>query len=181
MRRKLIIGFFFLALAASAVSCAHKESVDDVKAKLTTQITSLEAELKAAHGELNVVLADSMIASYEQYGEAYPEDSITTFYWYRAGEIARNVPGKELYAVNYFANVFEAHPEHPLAAQAVFMTGVSFDQFGDDERAAKSFRYFLDTYPQHEWAPEAEALWIMNTDTTDLSVKVDEWLEREEK
>lgn len=180
--RKFIVAFFMLSILASLVSCEHKESQPvDPKVELKSSIDSLEAVLKAAEGDLDENLGNQMIDAYIGYAKKFEADTASIVYWYKAGEIAQNIPGKELYAVSYFANIFEDHPNHVLAPQAVFLSGVAFDKLGDKERAARSFEHFLEAYPSHDWAPDAQAMLQMSTDTTDLDTQVKAWLENANK
>ncbi|TNE27741.1 MAG: hypothetical protein EP346_11515 [Bacteroidetes bacterium] len=180
--REFIVAFFMLAVLVSLVSCEQKESqVVDRKAEMKTSIDSLESVLKAAEGDLDEDLGLQMIDAYVGYAKEFEADTASVIYWYKAGEIAQNIPGKELYAVTYFANIFEDHPNHALAPQSVFLSGVAFDKMGDKERAAVSFEHFLEAYPSHDWAPDAQAMLQMSTDTTDLDTQVKAWLENANK
>lgn len=181
MRRFAAILTLWL-IAVFAVSCESKGQENspavDVRAQQIAVIDSLEAVLKAADGDLNVDLGMAMVSEYDAFTEAFPQDSMTIKYWYRAGEVSRNLPGRELYAIAYYSNIHQGFPDHKLADEAVFMTGVCFDQLGDKERATKTFTHFLETYPNHEWAAEAQEMLMLNSDTTDLDSQVNEWLEK---
>lgn len=176
---KRVIFTLVIVNTFSVASCQSGETADtDPRAQLTAQIDSLEGVLRNADGDLNPELAQAMVAKYERFATTFPEDSMTMKYWYRAGEVARNIPGNELYAITYYSNIHQTDPGNPLADEAVFMTGVCFDQVGDKERAFKTFSYFLEQYPDHEWSEEARELLILNTDTNDLEGRVGEWLEQ---
>ncbi|NVK27136.1 MAG: tetratricopeptide repeat protein [Flavobacteriia bacterium] len=174
MRLTLIALFGAIALA----SCNSEPKPVDHHAEMSARIDSLEAVLKAADGDLDTLLAEHMVQAYKDFQKGFPEDSMNVYYAYRAGEISRNTPGKELYAVGYYADVHEQYPNHELAPMAVFMTGVSFDQMGDKQRAAKSFNYFIETYPEHPWVDQAREMLVLTSDTVDLETEVSNWLNK---
>lgn len=174
MKRLWIISLGFLM--ASMASCQPSTPEQSPREDAVAMIDSLESVLKAAEGDLDSALGLTMVRRYAEYATAYPEDTMALRYWYRAGEVARNIPGMELYAVTYYANIHQEHPEHALADEAIFMTGVSFDQLGDEERAKKTFTYFLDTYPEHPWASDARAM--LDIYSQPLDSQVQEWLEK---
>lgn len=178
--RKFVTFFFALTCVFVLVSCSEntENNQADFRVEQGGVIRNLESQLLAENGDLNEELGKQMIAAYVAYADSFPGDSITFYYWYKAGEVAQNIPGKELHAVTYFANIYETQPEHPLSAQALFLTGVAFDKLGDKERAAKSFQYFMDSYPEHAWFADAQAMLSMNQDTTDLDQQVKAWLKK---
>ncbi len=165
-------------VAITLISCQSSTEPVSPKVALAYQIDSLETVLKSAGGELNEQLAGQMVEKYDAYIKDYPEDSLSAFYAYRAGDISMNRSGKELYAVDYYMTVHDDHEEHPLAPQALFMVGMAFDQLGDKDRAVRSFQYFTRTYPDHEWVEQANEMIVLNTDTADLEDQVKGWLER---
>lgn len=167
-----IIGAFTL------IACDSEPKRVDHHAEMSARIDSLESVLKAADGDLDEQLADEMLHAYTDFQAAFPEDSMNVFFAYRAGEISRNLPGKELFAVAHYADVHEKHPDHELAPMAVFMTGVSFDQMGDKTRAAKSFNHFIETYPEHPWVDQAKEMLVLTSDTVDLESEVSDWLNK---
>lgn len=170
-----------LALSGGLISCQNAPEEVDHHAEMLAKTDSLQSLIdEEGVMSMNVELGEAAMNAYADFAKAFPEDSLSPIYAYRAGSIALNVPQKEYYAVDYFVSVYQDYPEHPLAAQALFMTGVSFDQAQDKERASKTFKHFLEVFPEHPWASEAQAMLILNSDTVDLESQVESWLQTEE-
>ncbi len=160
------------------MACTSPEVQLNPRMEAATTIDSLESVLKSAEGELNEELAEQMVNEYQAYVETYPEDSASVYYAYKAGDISMNRDGKELYAISFYATVFEDYPEHSLAGQALFMTGMAFDKLNDKERSIATFEHFIESYPYHPWVPEAEQMIALQSEVDDLDVQVDQWLEK---
>lgn len=168
-------------LTALFLSCSPSGDEPSFLERQRITIDSLENVLSSAEGELNEELGKRMVETYVVYADSFPADTLSPVYLFRAGDVARNLDGMEYYAIAYYVRVFQDYPEYSRAAEALFMTGITFDDAGDKERAAKTFEHFLATYPDHPWKNEAADMLRLARDTVELGDQVDAWLESSRK
>src|SRR5690606_7599337 len=141
----------------------------------------LESIVMEYTGEMDPELGWEITRAYVRFADSFPADSLTPMYLFRAGEVARHLDGKQLYAVTYFDRVYADYPDFSLAGQALFLIGVTFADMGDKERAAKTYRHFIDTYPEHPLRAEVETLLQLARDTVPLEMRVEGWLNEAEE
>jgi len=145
-----------------------------------TSIKEMESLLRK-EAEMDTALAYELTAAYSDFVKKNPSDSMAPVYLSRAADIYKEIDGKELKAVNTYNKVLVEYKDDPLAARSVFMIGYVFDdKLNSKERAAKSYRYFIETYPNHPLASDARNLLVLAEDTlTDEEVVV-KWLKEAE-
>lgn len=146
------------------------------KESQTAVIKGLEAQTLKAE-VLDTAVARKITAAYLLYVDSFPTDSAAPYYMSKAADVQRARRQTALRAINLYNRVLKNYPEHPLAARSVFMIGFTFDEvFGDKTRAAKSYTYFLEQYPTHDLADDAQALLMLAQDSsmTDLEL-IEQW------
>ncbi len=149
-----------------------------VEDSLTISIKKMEEEMKN-HAELDTAAARKLTDAYQEYARLNPNDSLTPYYLSRAAEVYKEMPGKVLKSVVTYNRVHTDYPESPMAPKAVFMIGFVFDdKLKDTTRAAKSYTYFLEQYPDHPLAADAKQLLLMLKDTLDEEQMVKMWMEK---
>ncbi|MCH8553571.1 MAG: tetratricopeptide repeat protein [Schleiferiaceae bacterium] len=156
----------------------HDSSTSRPKASETlTYLTELEETLNQSLEEMNTPFADSVAEAFTNFSRNYPEHEQAPMFLFKAAEIRVNQTGKALFGVVLFQELIERFPESKLAPNALFMIPMTFDAvLGDDTRALKGYREFLNQYPDHEFASEARnLLHLIESSPDDLS-KVKEWL-----
>ncbi len=167
-----ILGFFMLLAITS--SCQPSQNEEGLKAS----IEKMEVEIKR-DAEMDTAIARKLTASYEEYADLHPEDSIAPYYLSRAADIYKEMPGGALKAVNTYNEVITQYPESPLKARSVFMIGYVFDdRLHDVERASKSYEYFISEYPEHPLADDARNLLTMLQDTLTEEEMVQRWMQQ---
>lgn len=168
MRQLLILASVMLM-----AGCGQPESEE-------TPIEEMEG-LMRQQAEMDTALAFDLTAAYLSFAEQNPNDSMAPVYLSRAADIFKEIDGKELKAVNTYNKVLVEYKNHPLAARSVFMIGYVFDdKLKSKERAAKSYRYFVETYPDHELASDAKNLLALVEDTLTDEEVVAKWLKEAE-
>lgn len=107
---------------------------------------------------INFANARKYVDVCEAHGLAYPDDSRTAEYLYKASEIAvaiRTYPK----ALNLYDWLIDFYPEYQKTPNALFAKGYLLDeQLNKRERAKAAFSAFIDTYPDHELADDAKFL-----------------------
>ena len=166
--RKLAI----IALFAAFAACEQPKN-------LGTSIAEMEKEIRE-HAELDTAVARKLTTSYVMYADQHPEDTISPVYLGKAADIYKEMQGEVLKAVNVYNRIIHEYPESPEAARSVFMIGYVFDEkLNDKKRAAKSYEHFLNKYPDHALAKDANSLLLIARDTLTDEELVAKWLEQE--
>jgi outer membrane protein assembly factor BamD (BamD/ComL family) len=140
------------------MACSQSPS-DPADAQAETDIPAMEEALKASGPNGNDSLALTLAEAYTQFAKQHPQDTLTPHYLYKSGTLLQAIPGKQQEAIFAFRQVQSRYPKHPRAALATFMTGFTFDQWGDHaQEAAESYRAFYTQWPDHPLAEQAKQL-----------------------
>jgi hypothetical protein len=109
-------------------------------------------------------------AAFRSFARKNPNHRLAPIYKMKAADIARNIPGKSLMAIEEYSEIYRNYPKDTLAPHAQFMVGFTFDQvLHDRERATKAYNAFIDAWPEHPLAMQArELVAILQNETTDL-------------
>lgn len=167
--RKLAI----IALIAAVAACEQPKD-------LSASITGMETEIRQ-HAEMDTAIAKNLTAAYIEFADLNPNDTASPVYLSRAADIYKEMDGEALKAVNVYNRIIKEYPDNPQAARAVFMIGYVFDEkLNDKERAAKSYEFFLQEFPEHELAEDANALLMIARDTLTDEELVAKWLKQAE-
>jgi hypothetical protein len=163
--------FFSLLLVAA---CAEKGA--ESTAEQPRDETEWLAELNGI--DSTIALMDSLdkkvgweaFAAFRNFARKNPNHPLAPTFKMKAADIARNIPGKSLMAIEEYAEIYKNYPKDTLAPQAQFMVGFTFDQvLHDRDRATKAYNAFIDAWPEHQLAAQArELVAILQNETTDL-------------
>lgn len=161
----------FIVSGLSMVSCQQ-----NTVAQSTSSIAQMEAEMKTKES-LDTALANKMINAYLTYADSLPDDSLAPVYIDKAAFILKEMGGRKvLTSINTYNAIVHKYPDHPLAAKSVFMIGFIFDEkLHDTTRALKSYKYFVETYPEHSLVNDAKGLITMLSDTISAEAMVQQW------
>jgi outer membrane protein assembly factor BamD (BamD/ComL family) len=108
--------------------------------------------------KVDTAKANALIETSLQFVEAYPRDSLSPIYLFRAADVSVGV-GKPEQAIALWGNFQRQYPEHERAPAALFFQGFTCDnQLSDKERSANYYKKFLSQYPEHELAEQAKLL-----------------------
>lgn len=161
------------------VSCDNTEPKPvDHHAEMGARVDSLAAIVMSNDSVIDVQLAENLEHAYKDFNKAFPEDSMVVWNTFNLGVLYSGLPGKEYFAIEQFAIVYDDYREHPLAPQALYNMGIMFDTRNDKEKAALTFHEFVNQYPEHDWAEAARAMVELNADSVDLEAQVDQWLQQ---
>lgn len=182
--------FFLMALSCSQtpvgaqnndLTTANDSLTPDQKAQLAV-LKSYDQKLQTQPDSVTAAEALEIAEAFLDFYKAHIGLHEGIQYLYKAGEINISQPGRALFGIGYFAEIFEVYPEHPLAPNALFMTGLAFDEMvGDKTRAAQVYQIFIDTYPNHELVAEARNLIQLHEAPADELEMVKAWMEKAKK
>ncbi|MBT4401208.1 MAG: tetratricopeptide repeat protein, partial [Bacteroidetes bacterium] len=94
--------------------------------------------------------------AYENYANALPEDTISAEYLYRAAEIAMNLQmaGR---AIEYYQRILNNFPDFDKRSYCLFLEAFVYEnQMQQYETAEKLYLEFIEKYPDHPLADDAE-------------------------
>lgn len=133
--------------------------------KLQKDIESAEQEMTASVNAMpSIERADSLITMYLQYADQYKDDTLSPSYIFKAAELSMKT-GRYQQAIDYFGQVNRYKGFRKLG-EAMFLQGFIADsQLGDTVLARKYYQQFIQVFPQHEFADDAQHL-IENLDLT---------------
>jgi hypothetical protein len=96
-----------------------------------------------------------------------------------AADLERNRPGRALYAIAQYDTVYRLYSNRPEGALALFSMALTFDEVvGNRALAGRAYTLFLDTYPQHPLAKQAEDLRFLAASDSAVWQALPEWQKR---
>jgi hypothetical protein len=96
-----------------------------------------------------------------------------------AADLERNRPGRALYAIAQYDTVYRLYSNRPEGALALFSMALTFDEVvGNRALAGRAYTLFLDTYPQHPLAKQAEDLRFLAASDSAVWQSLPEWEKR---
>jgi TolA-binding protein len=120
------------------------------------EIERLEEELYAdSLGPVDRQKAQEAIQAYDDFANAFSQDSLAPEYLYKSSEIAMNLEmsGK---AVEGFRRILNDYPDFDKAPLCIFLQAFIYEnQMQQYEEAKKLYREFLEKYPEHDLAEDA--------------------------
>jgi len=149
MRKYIYV--FLTGLAGFLSACGPSKTTLEEKIILTEErIFSAEAGFSRAG-------ADSLVQLYREFAELYPDDSLAPIYLFKAASVSMNMqdgPG----SIALFSQIRESYPDFDKAPLCLFFTGyVQENVLGDINKARETYQLFIDTYPEHDFADDAQA------------------------
>ncbi|MDD2634846.1 MAG: hypothetical protein PHW82_05040 [Bacteroidales bacterium] len=110
--------------------------------------------------------AIAMIDKYLDYSDTYPNDSLSPEYLFKAAEIAMNF-SQPHNAIRYLTRLEEEYLNYEKYPTALFLKAFIYDtHIGDTEKSKNYYLQYLEKYPNHTFAEDAQAA-ITFMDLTD--------------
>ena len=117
----------------------------------------METRLFEAENGFSRAGVDSLILEYQDFAEAWPDDSLAPVYLFKAASMIMNLqdgPG----AIALFDEIRTSYPDYEKAPLCLFFTGyVQENILGDIDQARETYTLFIETYPDHDFADDAQA------------------------
>ncbi|MEM9836631.1 MAG: tetratricopeptide repeat protein [Bacteroidota bacterium] len=109
-------------------------------------------------GLLNEEAATEYVNNAMAFAKQSGQDTVAALPLYRAAEVARAL-GKPAQAIEIYQSVIDQYSSFSKAAEAQFMLAFSYDEdLNDLEKARTAYETFIDKYPTHGFADDAEML-----------------------
>lgn len=148
------IKYFFSLLTIILVFNACENSPQSV---LQKQIDIMEKQLfEEQKGVIDKKEAANMIQYYVKYTDTYPEDEKSAEYLFKAADISINIFHSPN-TIKLFDRVIAEYPNYEKAPQAQFLKAFTYENYlGDIESAKANYLVFLEKYPDHSFANDAQ-------------------------
>jgi tetratricopeptide (TPR) repeat protein len=167
---KPAVSIFLLALSIWA--CTNEPASKQERLK---DQAAWETEMRTKES-LDTVLAQKMLDSYASFVKDFPEDSLAPELLIKMAEINKVYPNRFLEAIQNYEQVLKDYPKSPAAPRALVAVALAYEESGQTDRAASSYRAFLTSYPDHPLRSSVEDLLRMSTETEEIQIKrVQEW------
>ncbi len=160
MRLFLLAVSFLLVM----VACSENKKPKNPQQEARANITMLEEMLRkdpatyADGGRINDSIASSIVKAYLRYAEAYPKDSISPDYMFKAADVMRGQFRWDN-AVQVLEELVRLYPEDSRVPNALFFAGFMLhNDLGQNERATPYLERLIAEYPGHRLAQDAAML-----------------------
>lgn len=140
----LIVGLSVFASCSNEQTKEYKRIID-----LEEEVYSMKMVDKKKGTEL--------INAFVNYAKAYPNDTASVDFLFKAGDIAMNM-NMASQAILYYDKVLLLDPDYRKAPECIFLKAFIFEnQLANLEQAKKYYELFLTKYPDHVLAKDATA------------------------
>ncbi|OWY19073.1 hypothetical protein C7N43_30885 [Sphingobacteriales bacterium UPWRP_1] len=147
-----------LPLLVLVVTFAACNSADSAKKNMQKNIVSAES---AFVKDGNVATFDPKVAqtaleSYEAYAAAYPDDTLSAQYLFKAGEMYRSLRQFDK-AIATYERILKDYNSYSKAPHSLFLMGFTYENdLKDQEKAKQKYEEFMKLYPNHELADDVQ-------------------------
>lgn len=142
----------FTLLVGSMIACTP--SKEDLKADIQKSEDTLYGEDPSFRFDPD--LADEAIEAYEAYANAYPEETVSADYLFKAADLYR---AKKKYgtAITIYERIQSDFAEYEKVPHSLFLQGFVYEnEMVDLEKAKEKYTEFIGKYPNHELADDVE-------------------------
>lgn len=150
-----------IAIVATIIACkseSKKNEIEDKKATIEHKIDSLEKLLFTLEvGSLaSNQAAANVVKLYNQLATEFPDDPKAPDLLFKAGEVSMGI-NMDFDALGYFQRIERDYPNSNKAPHALFLQAFIWDnKLNDDAKAELLYKQFLEKYPDHEMAKDAQ-------------------------
>lgn len=156
--------FFFSACNSGSDQKSSSDSLSKPKKDRNASIDMINKAETAMRGSKTFEsrLALDALKAYTDFTNAFPEDSLTPEYLFRAADIAQGM-GNYLQAANYFELILNKHKNYKRYADACFVAAHNYDEHLEKvndgaSRAKVLYEYIINNYPNTPYAEQAKVL-----------------------
>lgn len=146
---------WLLLLIVGFVAC---NSEDSTKKGLVKNITEAENSFVKQGNAVTFdpKAAQTAVDAYEAYAAAYPQDTMSAQYLFKAGEMYRSLRQFDKAIANY-ERILKDYNNYSKAPHSLFLMGFTYENdLKDLEKAKLTYEKFIKTYPNHELADDAQ-------------------------
>ncbi len=129
----------------------------DEKQQKTKQIDQLETMLfENKKGVIDSKEAANMIHAYLQFADAFPTDTMSPIYLFKAADVSINTFHSEQ-SIKLFDRIIQEYPNFEKAPQALFLKAFTYENYlGKIDSAQKYYQLFIKEYPSHPFTNDAQ-------------------------
>jgi tetratricopeptide (TPR) repeat protein len=144
IKKIMLFAFIGLFLVACDKRAAMQKEIEKIQTELLANITNLDKDK-----------AQLLIKKSQAYALAYPKDSSAARVLFKAADVARGI-GDYPNAMKMWNEVQANFPQNKYASESLFLQGFTFENdLGDKEKAKECYLKFINLYPKHELADDA--------------------------
>lgn len=144
----------FLLVAGICTACGP--SSEELAAEVNLLSDSLQ--MTSRRDSSYELLSQQLIEAQTNFAQSFPQDSLSPVYLMRAADLSR-ATGNAQEAVNLWQLVVDKYPDFDRAPEALFLIGVTYDKFLDQEQEAmQAYERFLETYPSHSFSEDVQLM-----------------------
>jgi len=129
----------------------------DEKQLVTQKINNLETRLfETKNGIINNKEAANMIYAYIQFVDAYPADTMSPKYLFKAADVSINTFHSNE-SIKLFDRLIKEYPNYDKTPHALFLKAFTYENYlGQIDSAKKYYQLFIEKYPQHPFTNDAQ-------------------------
>jgi len=129
----------------------------NIRQEKISRINELEKTLfETKKGVIDKKEASNMIYAYTQYANAFPGDSASVNYLFKAADVSINTFHSQQ-TIALFNRILNDYPNYSKAPQALFLKAFAFENYLSQLDSAKAnYTLFLQKYPNHPFANDAQ-------------------------
>ncbi len=155
MNKTVFLIIAILSLTGMQLACTHEQ--DTARQDKQAQVEAMEKQLyQNSKGIVEQKEATTMIDLYQDYANSFPKDSLSPQYLFRAADISLNVFHSDA-TIRLFDRIMKDYPNFEGTPQLLFLKAFTYDYYmHKTDSASVYYHAFLDKYPQHPFAQDAQ-------------------------
>ena len=146
-----------VALSLISLMLLNACQQENPKQEKTQNINDLEKKLfETKKGVIDRKEAANMIHTYIQYVDAFPSDSMSAKYLFKAADVSLNSFHSQQ-SIDLFNRILKEYPDYSKTPQALFLKAFTFENYLQNlDSAKKNYQLFLERYPNNAFANDAQ-------------------------
>ncbi len=149
-----LVGMFFL-------SCQNKQEIDEKRERLLEIISESESAIKnqiLESKQPDTKLALEAVEAYRNFIYHYSKDSLAPVYHFKMARLFDGVLEDKNQAIIEYDRMYQTYADFKDRPILLFFEGSAFHDLGDTTNAIQTLRLFLEKYPDHDFADDAQGL-----------------------
>ncbi|OFY64791.1 MAG: hypothetical protein A3H98_04575 [Bacteroidetes bacterium RIFCSPLOWO2_02_FULL_36_8] len=147
----------FVGLTLTACNTSGNKSTQDPKSNILSRIDTLESKTydDAFRSSPDLNLLRRLSALYDSFSTAFPDDTTSPEFLFKAGQLNENALSDNTKAIMYYSNAYKNYPNWRKREFMLFALGNAYHNLGDTTKAVESLSKFSRQNPTHEFADDA--------------------------
>jgi len=146
---KFSILVFAIIVSVSLNSCSNSRDT------MSAEISKMESDMKTKQ-KLDSTTVNELLSAYQNFSSKYPDDSLSPDYLYKAAGLAAGF-NRGTQAIGLYESIIQNYPDYKKKAECFFMEAFTYENtLGNIGKANELYTEFLNKYPDHELADDAQ-------------------------